>query len=161
VLAPVRTIDISGNPISTSYGHKHIGLRELFGTDTVFAMLPPFADVVYPFQRGHSLYGLVARGAEFVAVGALFAVLLRDKLTDTLGTLAVAVLVTLLVSPTLVTLYDYWTASTYDQVVPRWGLSVIPALAIVIAASVRTRVARSVFLGMTALLYVAALATLL
>jgi hypothetical protein len=160
VLAPVHTIDITGNPITTSYGNKHIGVQEIFGTNTVFSMLPPFPDVAYPVQRGHSLYGLLERGTEFVAMGALFATLLRDKLTDKLGTLAIAVMVTLLVSPTLITLYDYWSFGTYDQVVPRWGLSVVPALAIVIAASVRTRPARYAFAGLTALLYVAALATL-
>ncbi|MEX0663482.1 MAG: hypothetical protein WD598_01775 [Acidimicrobiia bacterium] len=157
LFTPPPLADISGNPIAASYGNRDIGLWHLFGPTTVFMMFPPFQDVAPPIERTHPLYLVLAKTAEFVAIGAMFAVALRDKLSTKLSVLGFATLGTLLASPTLTVIRNQLEGGTYDQPVWRFGLSALPALAIVLACAPRSRFAVRGMTVLVALLYVSAI----
>ncbi len=149
--------DLSNNPIALLYGNRDAGFWDYFGLDTIFRMFPPFQDIAPPAERTHELYLTLAKGAEYIAIGALLAVVLRDKLTSKLSMLGCATVATLLIAPTLTVLRNQWVGGTFDEPVWRYGLGALPALAIIIASSVRTRFAQVAFTVFTALLYVSAL----
>ena len=117
----------------------------------------PFQDISPPDERTHVLYLTVTKAAEFVAIGGLLAVAFRDKLTSKLSVLGFATLATLLVAPSLTVLRNQVVGGTFDEPVWRYGLGALPALAIIVAASVRTRSAQIALTAFTALLYVSAL----
>jgi hypothetical protein len=152
---PLRSVE--NNPIQISYGNRDIGFWHLFGPTTVFMMFPPFQDIAPPIERLHPLYQVVWKLAEYVAIGAMLAVALRDKLASKLSTLGFATLGTLLVSPTLVVIYNQVEGGSFDQPVWRYGLAALPALTIVIAAAARSRFATWGISALAAWLYVSAL----
>ena len=156
LFSPPHMADVSGNPIAVSYGNKDIGFWHLFGPTTVFMMFPPFQDVAPRIEHTHPLYAVMAKSAEFVAIGAMIAVALRDKLTSKLSVLGYATLGTLLVSPTLTVIRNQLEGGTFDQPVWRFGLSAMPALAIVIACAPRSKSAVRAVTLLTVLLYVGA-----
>jgi len=149
--------DITGNPIETSYGNRDAGFWQYFGLGTVFMMLPPFNDVAFPPERTHVLYQTVAKAAEYVAIGVLFAVPLRDKLTSKTAVLAYATLTTLLIAPTLTVLRNQVFSGTFDQPIWRYGLAAMPGVVIVIACAARNRFAQVALTTLTGVLYVSAL----
>jgi hypothetical protein len=149
--------DLSGNPIAVSYGNKDIGFWHLFGPTTVFMMFPPFQDVAPSIEHTHPLYLVMAKIAELVAIGAMIAVALRDKLTTKLSVLGFATLGTLLVAPTLTVIRNQLEGGTFDQPVWRFGLSALPALAIVLACAPRSRFAVRGMTFLVGLLYVSAI----
>ena len=157
LFAPPPLGDLTGNPISVSYGNKSIGFWDLFGPTTIFRMLPPFMDVHPPYQREHLLYQVMWKSAEYVAIGAMFAVAFRDKLVNKLSVLGFATLATLIVSPTLVVLRNQIEGGTFDQPVWRFGLSALPAIAIILAAAGRTRFGRWSITLLAAALYFSAI----
>jgi hypothetical protein len=120
-------------------------------------MFPPFQDVSPPDERTHMLYLTVTKAAEFVAIGAMLAVALRDKLASKISVLGFATLATLLVAPTLTVLRNQMASGTFDEPVWRFGLGAVPALAIIIAASVRTRFAQVALTVFTAVMYLSAI----
>jgi len=157
-LFPVRGLaDISNNPIARSYGNRDIGFWHLFGPNTVFMMFPPFQDVAPPIERTHPLYVLFSRGAEYVAIGAMLAVALRDRLANKIGVLGFATLGTLLVSPTLTVIRNQVDGGSFDQPVWRYALAALPALAIVLACAARTRFAERSLTVLTVVLYFSAI----
>jgi hypothetical protein len=149
--------DISNNPISRLYGDRNAGFWDYFGLNTIFRMFPPFQDISPPDERTHVLYLTVTKAAEFVAIGGLLAVAFRDKLTSKLSVLGFATLSTLLIAPSLTVLRNQVVGGTFDEPVWRYGLGALPALAIIVAASARTRFAQIALTAFTALLYVSAL----
>lgn len=149
--------DITNNPIARAYGNSDAGFWQYFGLRTVFMMLPPFNDIAFPHERTHDMYQTLAKAAEFVAIGALFAVPLRDKLTSKLSVLGFATLTTLLVAPTLTVLRNEVFSGTFDQPIWRYGLGAIPAVAIVIACAPKSRFAQWGVTALAGLLYVSAI----
>lgn len=149
--------DISNNPVAQLYGDRNAGFWDYFGVNTIFRMFPPFQDIAPPDERTHVLYLTITKAAEFVAIGGLLAVAFRDKLTSKLSVLGFATLAALLVAPTLTVLRNQWVGGTFDEPVWRYGLGALPAVAIIVAASMRTRFAQIAFTAFTAVLYVSAL----
>jgi hypothetical protein len=113
--------------------------------------------VAPPIERTHPLYAVLAKSAEYVAIGAMIAVALRDKLSSKLSILGFAVLGTLLVSPTLTVIRNQLEGGTFDQPVWRFALSALPALAIVLACAPRSKLATRAVTVLAGLLYVAAI----
>jgi hypothetical protein len=92
-----------------------------------------------------------------VAIGVLFAVPLRDKLTSKSAVLAYATLTTLLVAPTLTVLRNQVFSGTFDQPIWRYGLAAMPGVVIAIACAARNRFAQVALTTLTGVLYVSAL----
>jgi hypothetical protein len=152
-------IDLSKNPTSVAYGLQGKGLTlwQLIGGDIIFSMFPPFTDIALPLQRNHELYKLTSRIAEVLAIGAMVAVVLRDKLRDRIGAIAFTTVIAFLVSPTALVIYNYVVGGTFDRPVWRYGLCLLPLLAIVLATAMRTRLSKVVFVVATAALYCSAI----
>jgi hypothetical protein len=152
-------LDLSDNPVSVAYDLKGqgLGLWQLIGGDIILAMFPPFRDIALPVQRAHPLYDLASRMAEVLTIGAMIAVVLRDRIKDRVGAIGFTTVISLLVSPTVLVLYNYWTGGTFDQPVWRYGLCLLPLVAVVLAAAMRTRFSQWVFVAATASLYVSAI----
>lgn len=161
VLTVPPQIDVSKNPISRAYSVDRISVGQLIGGQTIFAFLPPFGDVALPAARSDLFYVTLARGAELLTLVGIGAVLLRDRLSSAISTLGFALLAALLATPTLLVIYNYVVGSTYDQIVPRYGLSALPAITIVLAAAVRTRLSQTVLVAVAAGLYLSAIIVVL
>ena len=152
-------LDLSKNPTTAAYDlqGEGLGLWHLFGGDIIFSMFPPFGDVAPPPQRMHPLFELTSRIAEVLAIGAMIAVVLRDRIKDRIGAIGFTTVITLLVSPTVLVVYNYAVGGTFDHPVWRYGLCLLPLLAVVLATAMRTRFSQWLFVGATAALYVSAI----
>jgi hypothetical protein len=149
------SVDLSKSPTSVAYDLRGQGLSfwQLFGGDIIFSMFPPFTDIAPPMQRVDELYKLTSRIAEILAIGAMIAVVLRDKIRDRIGAVAFTTVIALLVSPTVLVIYNYVVGGTFDRPIWRYGLCLLPFLAIVLATAMRTRLSKVVFVGATVALY--------
>ena len=145
------------NPLTDAYSVSHIGATQLFGSQTIFGLIPPFYDYSPPPARSDALYVTFSEGARLLAVGVLALTILREKIVGRLGALGVGLLAALLVTPVLLVLYNWWSTSTYDLIIPRYGLSALPALAIILASAMRNVVARAVVTFVAAGLYLSAI----
>jgi hypothetical protein len=161
VLTQPPPIPKGKNPITHAYAVDSLSLTQLIGSQTIFSLLPPFADVALPAARSDAFYTTLAKGAELLTLVGIGAVLLRDRLTSAISTLGFALLAALLACPTLLVIYNYVVGSTYDAPVARYGLSALPAVAIVLAAAVRTRFSELVLVAVAAGLYVSAIVVVL
>jgi hypothetical protein len=86
---------------------------------------------------------------------------LGSLLRDRIGALATATVAVLLVSPSLIVLNDWREGGTFLLPPPRYGLSAMPMLAILIAwVAERTKIATSVVTVLAAGLYLSALGSL-
>ena len=156
-------LDLSKSPTALAYELKGdgLGIWHLIGGDIIFSMFPPFRDIAPPLQRVHPLADLATIIAEMFAIGALVAVLLRDKIKDRLGALGFATVAALLVSPTALVIYNYAVGGTFDHPIWRYGLCLLPLIAVILAVAVRTTVSRWAFTGLTAALYLSAVVLVL
>ncbi len=161
--SPVLGVDLSQNPVAKIVALSGTGLtfEHLFGPGTVFSSFPPFSDgaILYT-ARFHAAYTLMAMAAQMLAIGAMVAVALRESIRDRVGSAGFALLVGLLVSPTLYVLRDDLVGGTFLPAPSRYGLSAMPFLAVVLATSMRTRFAKGLFVTITVGLYSAAILVL-
>jgi hypothetical protein len=160
---PVVGVDLSKNPVQqiVGLGSQGLGFTQLFGPRTIFSSFPPFDDgaIIYT-KRFDSVYLTMATAAQLLAIGAMVAVALRDSIRSKIGSASFALMVGLLVSPTLYVLHDYWVGGSFYQPVARYGLSAMPFLAIVVATAARTRFSKLLLVAVTAGLYLAAIAVM-
>jgi len=157
---PVPNVDVSRNPVNGLgvVGTQRLSIDQLFGSETVFGILPPFNDPAgFYSPRSTSLYLLFAQTATYLSIGAMLVFALRNTIADRLTSINAALVVALLVGPSLFVLRNYWVAGTFGPTFARFGLAAIPALAIVIATAGRTRVSRGLIVVVAAGLYVTAL----
>ena len=85
---------------------------------------------------------------------------IRIRFTSPVQVLTLATLVTLIAGGPALVLYNYWTGGTYDLIIARYGLSALPAIAVVLAAGLSNKVGRWT-LGLAAAgLYTSALVAL-
>ena len=138
--------------------------REILSAETVFAMLPPTVDVAAPAVRttepNATWYRLAATAASILLAGCLLAALFRFSLRDRVVILGVVTLGLLIVAAPVFNLYNYLANDYYDRIVPRFGLSALPAIAVVLAGFARTRPVQGVLAVVAVGLYGTALLTL-
>jgi hypothetical protein len=128
-------------------------------------MFPPINEPAPPVRRSvgaHATWYLdfVSLASLFV-IGALMLGVLRATLRDPRKTLALATVITLLIAPTLMVAYRWFVDDTFDPIVERFGLSALPAVALVVAAAARARFAQAVLAVVSIGLYVTAIYTTL
>jgi hypothetical protein len=120
--------------------------RMLFGHTTVFAMFPPIREPAPPIRRSvgpHATwYQDFVSAASFLVIGALLLGILRLSFADRGNVLALATTITLLIAPTLMVAYRWYVDKTFDPIVERFGLSALPAVALVVAAVTKERLAQ-------------------
>ena len=158
-----RLADISDNPVRQEVTRVEPTIGRAFGGETVTAMFPPWSGTnswVPPIMRSTAFDAFTSLSV-LVAIGAMGATLFTRFLRDRLGTLATATVVALLVSPSLIVLNDWWAGGTFLRPPPRYGLSALPMIAMVIAAvSERTKVAAYAVGAVAVGLYASALLSL-
>jgi hypothetical protein len=154
-----KGVNLENTPTARSYSleGRSIGFWHFIGPTPTFSMFPPFYDVAPPVPRQEPSYVFFARLADYLAIGAMLAVVLRDGLRERFSDITFATLTALLVSPTLIVAYFYVVGGTYDQPIARYGMSAVPILALVVAAAVRTRMTRGLLVAIAVGLYVSAI----
>ncbi len=160
VLASFKRLDpLRAEPVEIF----HLSGAMLFGPATVFSMFPPIREPAPPVSRGVGprapWYIDFVSAASLLIVGALMFSLLNFSFTDRGVLLALATTITLLIAPTLMVAYRWYVDSTFDPVVERFGLSALPAIALVLAAITKARLAQIVLAVVSIGLYVTALYT--
>jgi hypothetical protein len=130
----------------------------------VFGIFPPVTDVAPPPRRQSSFnatwYLLFALAGAFIMATAMVAGALRATFRDRMGMLAAATVIGLLAAPPILHLYDYLEYGYFEPIVPRFGLSALAAIAVLIAAIATTAVARITVMVVALGLYTTALLTL-
>ncbi len=119
-------------------------------------MFPPF-DSWIPLEMKSFAYVAWAGMAKFVAIGTIALTVLGSRLRGRVAALAVAMTVTLFISPTLIVLRDWYETTHFLEPVARYGLGTIPAVAVVMAnATERHKTARLVVAAVAVALYASA-----
>jgi hypothetical protein len=140
-------------------------IETIANASELFSLFPPVADVGPPDRRLDTFeavwYRVFTQAVLFMMVGVLLAVVFRATLASRVSALGVATLTGLIVAPVLIHLYNWFEKGYFEPSVPRFGLSALPAIALLVAAVARQTGARVVLVVLTAGLYVTALTTLL
>jgi len=134
----------------------HFDLEWLVGRDALFDNFPPlFSSVVPDVLRTEPRVLFVSAGG-FLVIGALFAVIMGTIQGGRVRALALATLAALLLASPALVLYNYISAGTHFFIPTRMLLSLLAAIAVVLASACSGRIAR-VALGACAIgTYVAA-----
>jgi hypothetical protein len=152
------------DPNRASYPTDGLPVRRILSADSVFGMLPPVVDVAPPAQRlsepNATWYRLFATAASIAIVGALISLCLRGSLRERQSLLAVSVVVGLIVAGPLFELYRYYVNGFFEPIVPRFGISALPAVVLVLAGLARDRVPMLILSTVAGGLYGTALLTL-
>jgi hypothetical protein len=142
-----------------------IPYARIFDGDSVFGLFPPVEDIAPPPERASEVSGTLYR--VFAAAVALFvaAVLvlcvIRPSLSDRVRALGLATVAALLVAPVLFHLWNAWRLDSFEATAPRFALSALPAVVLVIVGLGANRVARAVTVVLAAGLYIGALVSLI
>jgi len=152
------------DPNRASYPTEGLPVRRILSADSVFGMLPPVVDVAPPAERlsepNATWYRLFATAASIAILGVLISLCLRASLRERVPMVGVAVVVVLVVAGPLFELYRYYVDGFFEPVVPRFGISALPAVALVLAGVARDRIPLLVLSTVAAGLYATALLTL-
>lgn len=139
-------------------------VKRVLGGQALFAMFPPVVEVAPPFRRSIEAnapwYQAFVLAATFLMVGALLLAALRPALGERSSALGLATAIGLIAGSALMLIARYRLYDGYDPVVPRFGLSALPAVALVLATAARERAGRSLLVAVAAGLAGTALLTL-
>jgi hypothetical protein len=130
------------SPTHRPYEVDGLRLEWLVGSDAFFHNFPPIfsavADVLETMPRA-----LFTSASGFLIVGALFAVIMGARaINERFSALGFATLATLLLATPALVLYNFFIDGTYYEIPVRMELSLLPAVAIVLAGACSGRVAR-------------------
>ncbi len=131
--------DVSSAPgvvaLANHYKVDSISGDDVIGATTIFSIFPPVNDIAPPEARLGGLYNTFAQAAGYLMIAALVVIpLAARRFTDRVAQLGGATLAAMLITPSLFVVYWYVFLGTNDLVVPRYGLSAMPAVVIVLAA---------------------------
>jgi hypothetical protein len=137
-----------------------------FSGESLFGMLPPVQDIAPPVARSTGdnavWYRTFSAAASAAIVGVLGAGLFGFSGTDRVRALAAATLLALVLTPVFNHIYNYFVNDYFVATVPRFGLSALPAIALVFAAiASRSKTAYVILIGLAAGIYATALVTLI
>ena len=156
-------VDYTGNPQDVLFSIDGIKGPMLWGEGTLFAMLPPTKGYLFP-EMATDAHVVAVAAATALAAAAIVAVGLgfgpRPRL-DLLSVAATAGLGTLVLGGPLLVLTRFVFSSSYFPIPARYGLSLVPIVAIAGGAAFATRPARAVVWTVAAALASTALASLL
>jgi hypothetical protein len=120
----------------------HFDFEWLVGRDALFDNFPPlFSSVVPDVLRTEPRVLFVSAGG-FLVIGALFAVIMGAIQGGRLRALGLATLAALLLASPALVLYNYISSGTHFFIPTRMLLSLLPAIAVVLASACSGRVAR-------------------
>lgn len=152
------------DPTRVSSDVDELRIETIANAGELFSILPPVVDVAPPERRLDTFeavwYRVFERAVLLLMVGVLLAVVFRARLGSRISALGLATLTGLIVAPVLIHLYNWFEHGYFEPAVPRFGLSALPAVVVLVAAVARQPVARVVLVGLTAGLYLTALTTL-
>jgi hypothetical protein len=151
---------------STPIRPRGFPVDSTFSAESLFGMLPPVQDVAPPVERSPGdnavWYRTFAAAAAAAIVGVLGAGLLSSWGAGRVRALAAATLLALVLTPVFNHVYDYFVNDYFVQTVPRFGLSTLPAIALVFAAmATRSKTAYVMLIVLGAGIYTTALVTLI
>jgi hypothetical protein len=160
-----------GRPLPPEYIPVYVDSlpgKEIFKAQSIFGMLPPVADVAPPLARKsapnagpNAVWYLTFSSAAFLTILGVLGAGIVWLAADRVRALAAAAVVALIITPILTHLYNYFVNGYYVEIVPRFGLCVLPAIAIVFTAvASRSRIAYGTACVVAVGLYTTALLTL-
>ena len=140
-------------------------IETIANASELFAMFPPVVDVAPPERRLSTFeavwYRVFERAVLLMMVGAILVVVFRATLRSQVSALGLATLTGLIVAPVLIHLYNWYEKGFFEPTVPRFGLSALPAIVLLVVAAVaQQKIARFVLVVLTGGLYLTALTTL-
>jgi hypothetical protein len=158
-----RLRNVSHNPVQALVTREKPTIGKVIEGETITAMTPPWRpDSWIPEIMRTAPFKAFIALAQLAAVAALAVTAFANFLRDRLSALALATLIALLVSPSLIVLNDWREGGTFLRPTARYGLSAMPMLAIFVAyVAQRTKAAGVVLTGLAAGLYVSALGSII
>ncbi|MGQ0803889.1 MAG: hypothetical protein ACT4PI_08500 [Actinomycetota bacterium] len=152
------------DPLRTESDAQSLTVKRVLGGQALFAMFPPVVEVAPPFRRSIETnapwYQAWVLAATFLMVGALLLAALRPALDERSSALGLATTIALIAGSALMLMARYRLYDGYDPIVPRFGLSALPAVALVLATAARERAGRGLLVAVAAGLAGTALLTL-
>jgi len=138
--------------------------EDVFGGTALFSLFPPVYEAVSPTRRSTGpnapWYQAAVFSAFLLMVGALLLVVFRLSVGDRLHALGLGTAAALIVASPLMVVYYFYKNDALNPTVARFGLSALPAVALVLAAAARERLAFVVLCVVAAATYSTALLTL-
>lgn len=152
------------DPTRVYQGEGGLKVEEVFSAREVFGMFPPAIDVAPPERRMSTFnatwYQLFTTAAVFAMTTAIIVGAFKATFTDRLSALGLATLFGLLTAPPLLHVYDYLRNGSFELVVPRFGLSALPAVMLLVAGAGPEKLTRWTLVVLAGGLYLSALITL-
>jgi hypothetical protein len=152
------------DPLRSESGVDSFGITNVLGAQTLFGMFPPTSEIAAPIDRSagdHAVwYDVAVRAATLLAIAALLFNVFGFSFGNRGTLIGVATVVALIAGGSLLVLYRRYVNDAVEVVVPRFGISALPAIAIVIAAVSKGRLAQWVVAGIAAGLFATALLVL-
>lgn len=126
--------DITESPLNRSYTTDTLPIRDVLGRSAVLAMFPPVHSGHEPAELRSERVQTANSFVVLVIVGALVGTVLRPVSGPRTSDLAAAAALALLVAGPLMVVRNYLVSRWYFTIPSRYGLSALPAIAIVISA---------------------------
>lgn len=137
------TIDASVIPQNQAYAAVGIpNVEQFLNSGFVFAFLPPFTGFQSTFLFTDAWVQDIVYFAPFVFVGAVLMATLRFRRDDRVSVIAAVTVAVLLVGGPAFAVLQFVINDIYNNPSPRYGMSAIPALILVLAGSAVGRVGR-------------------
>jgi hypothetical protein len=143
VVALQASVDWSGSPQEVAQKVTHLAPEQYRGADAFFAIFPPILGYIPPGLTTISRQ-IFALAAMYVVIAALIGPLLRLDLANRAAVLTLATTVTVIAAGPLLVLQNYVVNRTYFPIGNRYGLSLLPAIAIVLASTTQSRLGRCI-----------------
>jgi hypothetical protein len=157
----LHSVDLSESPVQKAFEVDGLEIRSVLGRGTIFAMLPPAGSPFVPSVLTTTAYLLFTSASIILLSGTVVAASFRASLSNRMATLAPVTLATLIITPSLFVLYNFLALDAYFDVLPRYGLSVLPAVVLVMTAMTRHGVGRVALATVSIGLYASAVFALL
>jgi hypothetical protein len=149
-------VDLSHSPIHKAFDTDSLSVRQLLGRGNLFALFPPIPSPFVPAVLTTWQYSLFTGLAVVITGGAVVAGTVMASTADRRSVLSVVTLGALIVMPPIFVVYNFVAHGVYFDVLPRFGLSLLPAVVLVAARVAQGRVGRIVLLGAAAGMYLSA-----
>lgn len=128
-------VDYAGSPQSSMFGVSSLTGPMIWGRNTLLAMLPPTQGYVFP-ALDTPAHGVGVAVALVVTTAAVVTAAVRPSLGGTAALIAPIGLLLLLIAPTLLVLLNYVQLKWYFPIPARYGLSLLPFVAVAVSDAI-------------------------
>jgi hypothetical protein len=153
--------DMTGSPGAAVYAVESLPARLVVGADALFSMFMPLTTGFEAPVMKTEAVALLTRAVALVLVGGLVGTVLRARLRERSAAMAMATIGAMVVAGPLFILRNFYLAGGYFPIPQRYGLSALPALAVIVGIAAATSVGRAVVYIAAFGLYLASLIALM